>query len=37
MEFSGLTGDMRWDETGAVNKLPTAYVIRDGGYVPFSK
>ena len=37
MEFSGLTGDMRWDETGAVNKLPTAYVIKDGGYVPYGE
>ena len=37
MEFTGLTGTMRWDETGAVNKLPTAYVIKDGTYVPFDK
>ena len=37
MEFSGLTGTMRWDETGAVNKLPAAYVIKDGGYVPYGE
>ena len=37
MEYSGLTGTMRWDETGAVNKLPTAYVIQDGGYAPYAK
>ena len=37
MEYSGLTGTMRWDETGAVNKLPAAYVIRDGAYVPFGE
>ena len=35
MEFSGLTGTMRWDETGAVNKLPAAYVIKNGSYVPY--
>ncbi|MBQ9301369.1 MAG: ABC transporter substrate-binding protein [Clostridia bacterium] len=37
MEYSCLTGTMRWDETGAVNKLPTAYVIQDGGYAPYAK
>ena len=37
MEYSGLTGTMRWDETGAVNKLPAAYVIKDGGYVPYGE
>ena len=37
MEYTGLTGTMRWDETGAVNKLPAAYVIQNGAYVPFAK
>ena len=37
MEFSGLTGTMHWDETGAVNKVPAAYVIKSGAYVPFGK
>ncbi len=37
MEYTGLTGTMRWDETGAVNKLPAAYVIRNGAYVPFGE
>ena len=37
MEFSGLTGTMRWDETGAVNKLPAAYVIQNGAYVPYGE
>ena len=37
MEFTGLTGTMRWDETGAVNKLPAAYVIKDAKYVPFGE
>ena len=36
MEFTGLTGTMRWDETGAVNKLPAAYVIQNGSYVPYN-
>ena len=33
LEISGLTGVMRWDSTGAVNKTPTAVVIEDGVYV----
>ena len=37
MEYSGLTGDMKWDETGAVDKLPAAYVIKDGAYVPYGE
>ena len=37
MEYSGLTGDMKWDETGAVNKLPAAYVIKGGAYVPYGE
>ncbi len=37
MEFTGLTGTMRWDETGAVNKLPAAYVIKGGVYVPYGE
>ena len=37
MEFEGLTGTMRWDETGAVSKLPSAYVIKDGRYVPYGE
>ena len=37
MEYTGLTGTMKWDETGAVNKLPAAYVIRGGVYVPYGE
>ena len=37
MEYSGLTGDMKWDETGAVSKLPAAYVIKNGAYVPLGE
>ena len=37
MEYSGLTGDMKWDETGAVDKLPAAYVIKSGAYVPYGE
>ena len=37
MEYSGLTGEMRWDETGAVDKLPAAYVIKGGAYVPYGE
>ena len=33
IEIAGLTGTMRWDSTGAVNKTPTAVVIKDGVYV----
>ena len=35
-QISGLTGDMTWDESGAVTKLPTAVVIQDGAYVGFN-
>ena len=37
MEYTGLTGTMKWDETGAVDKLPAAYVIKGGVYVPFGE
>ena len=37
LEISGLTGVMRWDSTGAVNKTPTAVVIEDGVYVGATK
>jgi len=37
MEYVGLTGDMKWDETGAVSKLPAAYVIKNGAYVPYGE
>ena len=37
MEYTGLTGDMKWDETGAVSKLPAAYVIKGGAYVPYGE
>ena len=33
LEVEGLTGTMHWDSTGAVNKTPTAVVIKDGVYV----
>ena len=36
MEFSGLTGEMTWDENGAVSKLPTSVVIENGQYVGFN-
>ena len=35
-QISGLTGDMTWDESGAVTKIPTAVVIQDGTYVGFN-
>ena len=35
LQYSGLTGDMTWTSDGKVNKLPNAYVIKDGGYVAF--
>ena len=35
-ESIGLTGEMTWDETGAVTKTPTAVVIKDGAYVGFN-
>ena len=37
MEYSGLTGEMKWDETGAVSKEPAAYVIKGGAYVPYGE
>ncbi|MGN0996405.1 MAG: ABC transporter substrate-binding protein [Candidatus Ventricola sp.] len=33
IEVTGLTGTMRWDATGEVDKTPTAVVIKDGVYV----
>ena len=33
IEVVGLTGTMRWDATGEVDKTPTAVVIKDGVYV----
>ena len=33
IEIVGLTGTMRWDATGEVDKTPTAVVIKDGVYV----
>ena len=33
IEVTGLTGTMRWDATGEVDKTPTAVVIKDGAYV----
>ncbi|MBR1820107.1 MAG: ABC transporter substrate-binding protein [Clostridia bacterium] len=35
LEVEGLTGNMTWDETGAVTKIPTSVVIQDGTYVGF--
>ncbi len=35
-QISGLTGDMTWDVSGAVTKIPTAVVIQDGTYVGFN-
>lgn len=32
MSITGLTGDMTWQENGAVTKAPHAYVITDGAY-----
>ena len=32
LEFTGLTGTMTWDATGAVTKVPTAVQIKDGVY-----
>ena len=37
MEYTGLTGNMHWDETGAVDKLPAAYVIKSGAYIPYGE
>ena len=33
IEITGLTGTMRWNATGEVDKTPTAVVIKDGAYV----
>ena len=33
IEITGLTGTMRWDASGEVDKTPTAVVITDGVYV----
>ena len=35
-QIKGLTGDMTWDASGAVTKIPTAVVIKDGAYVGFN-
>ena len=32
LEINGLTGKLSWNETGAVTKDPTVYVIKDGAY-----
>ena len=32
LEVAGLTGKLTWNETGAVTKDPTVYVIKDGAY-----
>ena len=32
LEVNGLTGKLTWNETGAVTKDPTVYVIKDGAY-----
>ncbi len=32
LQLTGLTGELSWDESGAVTKNPTVYVIRDGAY-----
>ena len=37
LEYSGLTGDMTWTADGKVDKMPNAYVIKDGGYVAFGE
>ena len=36
LQVDGLTGNMTWDESGAVTKIPTAVVIQDGAYVGFN-
>ncbi len=33
LQIEGLTGSMTWDETGEVDKTPTAVVIQNGVYV----
>ena len=35
-QIDGLTGSMTWDASGAVTKIPTAVVIKDGAYVGFN-
>ena len=35
-QIEGLTGNMTWDASGAVTKVPTAVVIQDGAYVGFN-
>ena len=37
LQYSGLTGDMTWMPDGKVSKLPNAYVIQSGAYVPFGE
>ena len=37
LNYVGLTGDMTWNTNGKVNKMPAAYVIRDGSYVAFGE
>ena len=37
LNYVGLTGDMTWTSDGKVNKMPNAYVIKDGGYVAFGE
>ncbi len=32
LEYTGLTGSSTWDATGAVNKAPKVYIIKDGAY-----
>jgi len=34
LHIDGLTGQLAWDPSGAVNKIPTVYVIKDGVYAP---
>ena len=33
IEITGVTGTMKWDETGAVEKTPIVVVIENGNYV----
>ena len=32
LQIDGLTGQLSWDASGAVTKVPTVYVIKDGAY-----
>jgi len=32
LQMSGLTGELAWDSTGSVTKIPAVYVIQDGIY-----